>query len=86
MAVIKSDPTTKTIGVDPKIGYPALALAALGAVLCVLDKTGVIEVPDEVWLTLLGSAGGGGLIGVLSPPALQEPKLPVSARSASTVP
>lgn len=83
---IRSNPAVKTVGVDPKVGYPALALGALGVVLCVLDKVGVIEIPDEIWITLIGAAVGGGGIGAASPPALQEPKLPVSASASTTLP
>jgi hypothetical protein len=45
-------------------------------VLCVLDKTGVIEVGDELWIALLGAGGGVGVLGGAAPAALQARKKP----------
>jgi hypothetical protein len=74
MSVVKSNPTVKTVGVSPKVAWPAVALAALGVVLCVLDLLGAIDVDDELWIALLGAAGGVGVLGGAAPPALQRVK------------
>lgn len=76
MALAKSDPTVVTEGVAPKVAYPSVALLAVGALLLVLDQTGVIDVGDELWLGIIGSALGALGIGAASPPALQRPKAP----------
>lgn len=49
--------------VSPKVSWPTAALIGLGAVLLVLDKLGVIDVDDSIWLTLLGGGVGAGGIG-----------------------
>jgi hypothetical protein len=74
MAVVKSNPEVKTVGVSPKVAWPTVALAALGVVLCVLDLLGVIDVDDELWIALLGAAGGVGALGGAAPAALQRAK------------
>jgi di/tricarboxylate transporter len=75
MSIIKSDPTKRTDGVAPKVAWPTIALLALGAVLCVLDKTGAIDIVDELWIGLLGSGAGVAGIGGAAPAALQRVKL-----------
>lgn len=74
MALIKSNPAAETIGIAPKVAYPALALLALGVVLCVLDQLGVIDVDDELWIGIIASALGTLGIGAASPAALQRAK------------
>lgn len=76
MSIVKSDPTKETAGVAPKVAWPTVALVALGVALCVLDKTGVIEVDDSLWIALLGAGGGVGVLGGLAPAALQRVKEP----------
>jgi hypothetical protein len=76
MSIVKSDPGAETVGVAPKVAWPTIALVALGAVLCVLDKTGAIEVGDELWIALLGAGGGVGVLGGAAPAALQARKKP----------
>lgn len=74
MSVVKSNPTAETEGIAPKVAWPAVTLAALGVVLCALDLLGVIDVDDELWIALLGSAGGVGVLGFAAKPALQKSK------------
>jgi hypothetical protein len=74
MGIVKSNPAAETVGVSPKVAWPAVALAALGVVLCVLDLIGVIDVDDELWIALLGASGGTGLLGFVAPAALQSTK------------
>lgn len=83
MALMPSDPNARTIKLSPKVGYPAIALLALGIILCVFDQLGVIDVDDELWLGIIGSALGTLGIGFASPPALQEATLPVSVEPAA---
>jgi hypothetical protein len=74
MSIVKKDTTVKTEGVSPKVAWPTVSLIALGVVLCVLDKAGAIDTPDELWLALIGSGLGTGAIGSSAPPALQTRK------------
>jgi hypothetical protein len=76
MALTKSNPNVVTEGLAPKVAYPALALLAAGILLCVLDQVGVIDVGDELWLGIIGSALGTLGIGASAPPALQRAKNP----------
>lgn len=76
MSVVKKDPTKETVGVAPKAAWPTVALVGLGVVLCVLDKTGVADVDDTLWIALLGAGGGAGVLGGLAPAALQRVKEP----------
>lgn len=77
MSVVRSDPTKETTGIAPKVAWPTVALVGLGVVLCVLDKTGVIDVDDVLWIALLGAGGGTGVLGGLAPAALQREKATV---------
>jgi hypothetical protein len=74
MSIVKKDPAAKTVGVSPKVAYPTVALVALGVVLCILDKIGVIDTPDELWIGLLGAGAGVGGIGYSAPPPVVAPK------------
>ena len=74
MAIVKKDPNAKTVGLAPKVAYPTVALVALGVVLCILDQTGVIDIDDTIWITLLAAGGGVAGVGAASPPALQMTK------------
>lgn len=80
MSIVKSNDAVRTEGVSPKVAWPTIALVAIGAALCVLDKIGVIDVDDELWLALIGGGFGAGGIGFSAPPALQRPKSTVAAR------
>jgi hypothetical protein len=80
MSIVRSDPGAETVGVSPKVAWPTVALVALGALLGVLDKTGVIDVDDELWIALLGAGGGTGLLGAAAPAALQRRAAPERPR------
>ena len=87
MPVIKSDPGAETVGVSPKPAWISIAALALGIVLAVLDKLVLgDDVPDAVWLTLIGVSPGALAVGYGAPAALQKPKLPVSEHASTTVP
>jgi hypothetical protein len=78
MSVVKSNNAAKTVGIAPKVALPTAGLVALGAVLLVLDAAGVVDIQDEIWITLLGAGLGVGGIGYTAPPSLQaEPTTPV---------
>lgn len=74
MSAVKSNPHAKTEGIAPKVAWPTAALAGIGILLCVLDGVGIIDIEDEVWLTLLGSSLGVAGVGFKAPPALQTAK------------
>jgi hypothetical protein len=74
MAIVKSNPGAETVGLAPKVAYTTLVLLAVGVLLCVLDQTGVIDVGDELWLGIIGSAIGALGIGTASPAAVQRAK------------
>lgn len=74
MSAVKSNRHAKTEGIAPKVAWPTAGLVGLGAVLLVLDAIGVIDIEDEVWITLLGSGIGAAGIGYSAPPALQKAK------------
>jgi hypothetical protein len=75
VALISKNPNVVTDdGIAAKVAYPTLALLAAGILLCVLDQTGVIDVGDELWLGIIGSALGALGIGAAAPPALTRPK------------
>lgn len=76
MSAVKSNPAAETIGVAPKVAWPSAILTGLGVVLLVLDQVGVIDVEDEIWITLLGSGAGVFGVGYSSKPALQQTKNP----------
>jgi hypothetical protein len=84
MSIIKENPLAETDGIAPKVAWPTVALAALGVVVCILDQLGVIDVEDELWLTLLGSAVGVGGLGYKAPPALQKTKGLRASRTTDT--
>jgi hypothetical protein len=71
---VKKNEAVETVGIAPKVAWPTVALVALGALLAVLDLSGIISVNDELWIALLGAAGGVGAIGAAAPPALQKAK------------
>lgn len=83
MSIVKKDPTKETVGVAAKVAWPTVALVGLGVVLCVLDKTGVVEVDDTLWIALLGAGGGTGVLGGLAPAALQQTKEPARTPSVN---
>lgn len=76
MSIVKSNPNAETVGVDPKVAWPTVALIGLGVVLCVLDKLGVIDVDDSLWIALLGGGAGVGGLGAVAPAGLQRIKEP----------
>jgi hypothetical protein len=49
--------------ISPKVSWPTVTLLALGVAVLVLDQLGVIDVDDTLWVALLGSGGGAGVIG-----------------------
>lgn len=75
MSIVKHGQGVETVGISPKVAYPTLALLALGVVLCILDQLGVIDVEDEIWVTLLGAGGGVFGVGSQSPPPVLRPKV-----------
>lgn len=74
MSAVKSNRHAKTEGIAPKMAWPTAGLAGLGILLCVLDAAGVIDIEDEIWITLLGSGLGAAGLGYSAPPALQKSK------------
>lgn len=72
MAIVKQARGARTVGISPKVAYPTVTLVGLGVALCILDKIGVIDTPDETWIMLLGAGGGTGAIGYSSPPPVVE--------------
>ena len=74
MSLVKSNPHAETDGVSPKVAWPTAGLAVLGVILMVLDAVGVIDVEDEIWITLLGSSAGVAGVGFSSPAAVQNVK------------
>lgn len=84
MSIVKKNVDAETVGIKPAVAWSTLGLVALGVVLCVLDKTGVIEIDDSVWLTLIGAGVGAGGLGAAAPAALQRTKEP--ARTPSVYP
>jgi hypothetical protein len=57
-----------TVGISPKVAIPTYALVGLGALLMVLDLLKVVDVDDEVWQTLLGTAVVTGATGYAASP------------------
>lgn len=45
------------VGLSPKVVIPTALLALAGVVLMVLDLLGVLDIEDEIWITLLGAGG-----------------------------
>lgn len=80
MAAVKSNKSAETVGVAPKVAWPTVALIAIGALLCILDGAGVVDLNDGVWLALLGGGVGVFGIGFSSPPALQKTRDPAAPR------
>jgi hypothetical protein len=80
MFVVKSNKSAETVGAAPKMAWPTVALAAVGALLCILDGVGAVDLNDGVWLAVLGSALGTGTIGWKAPPALQKTRDPAAPR------
>jgi hypothetical protein len=74
MPIVQKNEGAETVGISPKVAWPTVALIALGAILAVLDLTGIISVADELWIALLGAGGGVAGIGYKAPPALQQTK------------
>jgi hypothetical protein len=72
MSLVKSNPAAETEGLAPKVAWPTLALAVLGAVLMIVDLAGLADLEDEIWITLLSAAAGVLGIGYKSKPALQR--------------
>ena len=71
MSAVKSNTRTETIGISPKVAWPSAILFVLGLILCALDLTGVADLEDEIWITLLASGPGVFAAGYSAPPALQ---------------
>jgi hypothetical protein len=74
MSIVKSNPAAETIGLAPKVAWPSAALVGLGVVLCILDLAGLVDIEDEIWITLIGAGGGVLGIGAASQPSLQQAK------------
>jgi hypothetical protein len=43
--------------ISPKVAIPTSLLVLAGAVLALLDLTGLVDLEDELWLTLLAAGG-----------------------------
>jgi hypothetical protein len=72
--MISKNKNAETVGVAAKVAYPSLALFAIGVLLCVGDQLGIVDVDDEIWITLLGSGAGVFGVGGASPASLQRAK------------
>ena len=73
---VKSNPTAETVGVAPKAAYPAAAALVIGIILADLDLSGLLDIEDEIWITLLTTGVGVFGIATASPAALQKAKDP----------
>jgi hypothetical protein len=77
MALVQKDPTAKTIGLSPKVAWPAVALAALGVVAIILHF--VLDDTDNwllhIGLGLVGASGLASGIGFGAPPSLQSQRV-----------
>jgi hypothetical protein len=77
MALAKSNPAVVTEGTAPKVAWITLVAVALAVVVAVVDKVLLgDDIPDAVWLTLLGFSPVALGVGYQAPPALQRPKTP----------
>jgi hypothetical protein len=74
VSIVKSNPNAETEGIAPKVAWPTVALIGLGIILAVLDGLGVIDIQDEIWITMLGGGVGTGIIGNRAPASLQKAK------------
>lgn len=57
----------RTIGIAEKVSWPSAVVTAAGVGLAVLDLLGVIDVEDELWITLLGAGGVTFGVGYVAP-------------------
>lgn len=76
MSVVKKDKTRRTVGLSPKVAWPAVALFGIGAALIVLhfvlkDDSDTLR---DLGIAAIGASGVTGGLGVAAPPALQEPR------------
>jgi hypothetical protein len=77
MALTKSNPNVVTDGLAPKVAWITLAAIALAVLIAVVDKLLLDDdIPDAVWLTLLGFSPIALAAGGAAPPALQRAKNP----------
>lgn len=42
---------------SPKVTIPTTLLLLAGVILAILDLTGILDLEDEIWITLLGASG-----------------------------
>ena len=57
-----------TVGISPKVSIPTCVLIALGAILMVLDLTGLVDIDDTLWQALFGAGGVVGGTGYAASP------------------
>lgn len=78
MAVVRKNTKVKTVGLSPKVAWPAVGLFGLGAALVVLHF--VLKDGSDTLLNLgLAAIGASGVttgLGIAAPPALQETRHP----------
>lgn len=76
MTVVKPNTTAETVGIAPKVAWPALVLFVVGAVLVVLHF--LLDDDNDTLLTLglaaIGASGITGGVGFAAPAALQKAK------------
>jgi len=72
--MISKNKTAETVGIAAKVAYPSLALFVVGVGLCIVDQLGLVDLDDEIWITLLGSGAGVLGVGAASPASLQQSK------------
>jgi hypothetical protein len=53
---------------SPKVAVPTSVLVLIGAVLAVLDSTGVLDLDDSLWIALLSAGGVTGVTGYAARP------------------
>jgi prepilin-type N-terminal cleavage/methylation domain-containing protein len=79
--------------ISPKVAIPTAVLAFAGVVAFILDSTGVVDMDDSLWITLL-SAGGVTFTGgyaarpgavIPDPPDRDELRVHVSGDSGYTL-
>jgi len=73
---VKTNPEAETVGIAPKVAWPAVVLFVIGAILVVLHF--VLDDNDNTLLTLglaaIGASGVTGGVGFAAPPAVQKTK------------
>jgi hypothetical protein len=76
MSIVKSNRNVETVGVSPKVAWPAVALFGIGAVLVVLHFV-LKDTSDDLLNIGLAAIGSSGLVsglGHAAPAALQKAK------------